>query len=149
MEPKASRRSSSRRWPFWTLAAPVGDIDTGSEEDRTGMNWQADLAVTLRKLVESEKEAKGTREQRLQAVSDRFYRGDVAEALEAWYIERAVSRRWLAYKTPVVDPLEARIVDTRSIRWSRAGPYLLQTLRLLEGFDLKKRASIRRITSTR
>ena len=52
------------------------------------MNWQADVAVTFRKLVESEKAAKGTREQKLQAVSDRFYRGDIADALEAWYIEK-------------------------------------------------------------
>src|SRR5690348_6107938 len=63
-------------------------IDTGSEKRiETGVNWQADMAVTFRKLVESEKAAKGTREQKLQAVSDRFYRGDIADALEAWYVE--------------------------------------------------------------
>src|SRR5580765_5796995 len=68
---------------------PSWYIDTGSRQRiETGVNWQADLAVTLRKLVESEKSAKGTRQQRLQAVSDRFYRGDVADALEAWYIEK-------------------------------------------------------------
>jgi len=63
--------------------------DTGSgQKIETGVNWQADMAVTFRKLVESEKTAKGTREQKLQAVSDRFYRGDIADALEAWYIEK-------------------------------------------------------------
>src|ERR1700757_4077150 len=55
---------------------PSWYIDTGSDKKiETGGNWQADLAVTFRKLVDSEKSAKGTREQKLQAVSDRFYRG--------------------------------------------------------------------------
>src|SRR5580658_3463332 len=68
---------------------PTWYIDTGSgTRIETGVNWQADMAVTFRKLVESEKAAKGTREQKLQAVSDRFYRGDIADALEAWYIEK-------------------------------------------------------------
>src|SRR5215470_2660661 len=63
--------------------------DTGSgQKIETGVNWQADMAVTFRKLVESEKATKGTRQQKLQAVSDRFYRGDIADALEAWYIEK-------------------------------------------------------------
>jgi len=89
---------------------PSWYIDTGSEKRiETGVNWQADLAVTLRKLVASEKAAKGTRRQRLQAVSDRFYRGDIADALEAWYIEKGGFLRkpdLAAHQTPVVDPLE-------------------------------------------
>src|SRR5580692_12886479 len=68
---------------------PTWYVDTGSgQKIETGIHWQADMAVTFRKLVESEKGAKGTREQKLQAVSDRFYRGDIADALEAWYIEK-------------------------------------------------------------
>ena len=60
---------------------PTWYIDTGSgQKIETGVNWQADMAVTFRKLVESEKASKGTRQQKLQAVSDRFYRGDVADA---------------------------------------------------------------------
>ena len=123
---------------------PTSYIDTGSgQKIETGVNWQADLAVTFRKLVESEKAAKGTRQQKLQAVSDRFYRGDIADALEAWYIEKGGFLRKAdleAHKTPVVDPLETKY---RSYTIYKAGPltqgpYLSQTLRLLEGFDLKK-----------
>ncbi|HTM35533.1 MAG TPA: gamma-glutamyltransferase [Terriglobales bacterium] len=122
---------------------PSWYIDTGSEKRiETGVNWQADLAVTFRKLVESEKAAKGTREQKLQAVSDRFYRGDIAKALEAWYIEKGGFLRQAdlaAHQTPVVDPLQTTyrgytIYKTGPLT---QGPYLLQTLRLLEGFDLK------------
>src|SRR6476646_2172943 len=62
---------------------PSWYVDTGDgKKVETGVNWQADMAVTFRKLVESEKTAKGTRQQKLQAVSDRFYRGDIADALQ-------------------------------------------------------------------
>src|SRR6266567_8388975 len=123
---------------------PSWYIDTGSRKRiETGVNWQADMAVTFRKLVESEKAAKGTRQQRLQAVSDRFYRGDIAAALEAWYIEKGGFLRkadLAARKTPVVDPLKTtyRGYTVYKAGPLTQGPYLSQTLRLLEGFDLKK-----------
>src|SRR5690242_20734599 len=123
---------------------PTWYIDTGDgKKIETGVNWQADLAVTFRKLVESEKATKGTRRSKLQAVSDRFYRGDIADALEAWYIEKGGFLRkadLAAHKTPVVDPL---VTTYRGYTVYKPGPLtqgpvLLQTLRLLEGFDLKK-----------
>lgn len=123
---------------------PSWYIDTGSDKRiETGINWQADMAVTFRKLVESEKAAKGTRQQKLQAVSDRFYRGDIADALEAWYIEKGGFLRkadLAAHKTPVVDPLKTtyRGYTVYKAGPLTQGPYLSQTLRLLEGFDLKK-----------
>ena len=123
---------------------PTWYIDTGSgQRIETGVNWQADMAVTFRKLVESEKAANGTREQKLQAVSDRFYRGDIAAALEAWYIEKGGFLRksdLAAHKTPVVDPLKTtyRGYTVYKAGPLTQGPYLSQTLRLLEDFDLKK-----------
>ena len=111
---------------------PTWYIDTGSQKRiETGVNWQADMAV------------KGTRQQRLQAVSDRFYRGDIAAALEAWYIEKGGFLRkadLAAHKTPVVDPLKTtyRGYTVYKAGSLTQGPYLSQTLRLLEGFDLKK-----------
>jgi len=123
---------------------PSWYIDSGSgEKIETSVNWQADMAVTFRKLVESEKAAKGTRQQKLQAVSDRFYRGDIADALEAWYIEKGGFLRkadLAAHKTPVVDPLRTtyRGYTVYKAGPLTQGPYLSQTLRLLEGFDLKK-----------
>ena len=123
---------------------PSWYIDTGSgTRIETGVNWQADMAVTFRKLVESEKAAKGTRQQKLQAVSDRFYRGDIADALEAWYIEKGGFLRkadLTAHKTPAVDPLKTtyRGYTVYKAGPLTQGPYLSQTLRLLEGFNLKK-----------
>jgi gamma-glutamyltranspeptidase / glutathione hydrolase len=123
---------------------PTWYIDTGSgQKIETGVNWQRDLAVTFRKLVESEKAAKGTRQQKLQAISDRFYRGDIADALEAWYVEKGGFLRkadLAAHKTPVVDPLKTTYRGYPVFKAGplTQGPYLSQTLRLLEAFDLKK-----------
>jgi gamma-glutamyltranspeptidase / glutathione hydrolase len=123
---------------------PTWYIDTGSgKKFETGVHWQADMAVTFRKLVDAEKAAKGTRQQKLQAVSDRFYRGDIAADLEAWYIEKGGFLRkadLAAHKTPVVAPLTTtyRGYTVYKAGPLTQGPYLLQTMRLLEGFDLKK-----------
>jgi gamma-glutamyltranspeptidase/glutathione hydrolase len=123
--------------PSWYI-----DTSDGSRID-TGRNWQADLARTLRKLVEAEQKTKGNREARLQAVADRFYRGDIADELEAWYISQGGflrKRDLAAHRTIIEDPVS---VDYRGYQvlkcgpWSQ-GPFLLEGLRLLEGFDLKK-----------
>jgi gamma-glutamyltranspeptidase / glutathione hydrolase len=123
--------------PSWYI-----DTSDGSRIE-TGRNWQADLARTLRKLVEAEQKTKGTREVRLQAVADRFYRGDVADELEAWYISQGGflrKRDLAAHRTYVEDPVSADYRGYQVLKcgpWTQ-GPFLLEGLRLLEGFDLKK-----------
>lgn len=108
----------------------------------TGRNWRGDLAATFRKLAAAEAAAKGSREQRLQAVADRFYRGDVAQDLEKWYIQKGGFLRradLAAHKTLVEDPVHASYRGYTVYKvgaWTQ-GPYLLEALRLLEGFDLK------------
>ena len=123
--------------PTWYI-----DTSDGSRIE-TGRNWQADLARTLRKLVEAEQKTKGNREVRLQAVADRFYRGDIADELEAWYISQGGflrKRDLAAHRTYIEDPVS---VDYRGYQvlkcgpWTQ-GPFLLEGLRLLQGFDLKK-----------
>lgn len=110
--------------------------------DRKAKNWHPRLAVTLRKLVAAERAAKGTRVEKLSAARDRFYRGDIADELERWYIEIGAllrKRDLAAHRTTIEDPV---VVSYRGFRvykcppWTQ-GPYLCQTLRLLEGFDLK------------
>jgi gamma-glutamyltranspeptidase/glutathione hydrolase len=112
-------------------------LDAGQEK------WHPDLAVTLRKLVERERETKGSREKKLTAVRDRFYKGDIADELEAWYIETGAflrKRDLAAHVTRVEDPVSANYRGYTVYKcgpWTQ-GPYLCQTLRLLEGFDLKE-----------
>lgn len=127
---------------FGEIVAPtLALLDAGQEA------WHPNLAVTLRRMVEEEQIADGSREERLQAATDRFYgrnsqRNDIAEDLEAFYIEQGSFLRredLAAHKTLIEDPVA---VDYRGYRvykcgpWTQ-GPYLCQTLRLLEGFDLK------------
>ncbi len=116
-------------------------LDKGDEE------WHPKLAVTLRKMVEEENITHGSREEKLQAVTDRFYgrnkyRNDIAEDLEAYYIEKGGFLRredLAAHYTTVEDPIT---VDYRGYTvckcgpWTQ-GPYLCQALNILEGFDIK------------
>jgi len=110
--------------------------------DAGGKSWYPNLAGTLRKMVEAEQEALGTREEKLTAARDRFYRGDIADDLEKWWISIGAFLRKAdleAHSTVVEDPVSVSYrgyVINKSNAWTQ-GPVLCQTLRLLEGFDLK------------
>ena len=47
--------------------------------DGGGKGWYANLAKTFRKLISTEKSTNGTREKKIQAARDRFYKGDIAD----------------------------------------------------------------------
>jgi gamma-glutamyltranspeptidase/glutathione hydrolase len=106
---------------------------------------QQDLLDTLTKLVETERAALAAgknRKDAIMAAYDRFYRGDIAEELtrsvqeagglitmedlDKWkvYIEEPVMTTW--------KDIEVYKLNT----WVQ-GPVMLQTLNILEGFDLK------------
>jgi gamma-glutamyltranspeptidase/glutathione hydrolase len=124
------------------IAPTLALLDEAKEE------WHPRLAATLRRLVEEEQLTAGSREEKLQAACDRFYgrnqhRNDVAEDLEAFYIERGGFLRradLAAHHTTIEDPVTAQYrgyTVCKCDTWTQ-GPYLCQALRLLEGFDLKK-----------
>ncbi len=111
--------------------------------DAGGKDWYANLAKTFRRLVETEKKTPGSREQKLQAARDRFYKGDIADELADFY---AASGGFLrkadlaAHVTRIEDPVTIQYrgyTVCKCDTWTQ-GPYLCQTLRLLEGFDLAK-----------
>lgn len=110
--------------------------------DKGDQEWHPRLAVTLRKLVDAERQSAGSRKQKLTAVRDRFYKGDVADELEAWYIATGafVRKRDLeAHVTHVEDPVFTNYRGYTVYKcgpWTQ-GPVLCQNLRLLEGFDLR------------
>ena len=127
---------------FEEIVAPtLALLDTGEAD------WHSDLAVTLRRMVASEQKTSGSREEKIQAASDRFYgrngaNSDIADALEGFYIDKGGflrKKELAAHVTLVEDPVT---VDYRGYTvykcgpWTQ-GPYLCQALRLLEGFDLK------------
>ncbi len=110
--------------------------------DAGGKDWYPNLAATFRRLIETEKQTSGTRRQRLQAARDRFYKGDIADELAAYYAKNGGFIRkadLAAHKTRIEDPVTVQYrgyTICKCDTWTQ-GPYLCQTLRLLEGFDLK------------
>ncbi|MFC1739357.1 gamma-glutamyltransferase family protein [Planctomycetota bacterium] len=123
---------------FEQVVAPTLALLDAGERD-----WNPKLAVTFRKLIETEKNTEGSREEKLQAARDRFYKGDIADALEAFYIKEGGFLRkedLAAHVTHVEDPVKVEYRGYTVYKcgtWTQ-GPYLCQTLRLLEDFDLKK-----------
>ena len=83
--------------------------------DEGGEDWHPNLARTLRRMVDSEQQTGGSREEKLQAASDRFYGrdgaiGDVADEIEAFWIERGGFLRradLAAHETLIEDPVSA------------------------------------------
>ena len=127
---------------FEEIIAPVLALLDAGEDD-----WHPNLARTLRKLVEEEHLASGSREEKLQAAADRFYgrnkyRNDIAEELEAFYIAKGgfLRREDLAtHVTTIEDPVSVSYRGYTVCKcgpWTQ-GPYLCQALRLLEKFDVK------------
>ena len=111
--------------------------------DAPDKDWHPKLARTFRKLVEAEKNTTGTRQEKLKAARDRFYKGDIADALEAFYIKEGGFLRkedLASHVTRLEDPVKVQYRGYTVYKcgpWTQ-GPYLCQTLRLLEGFDLRK-----------
>jgi len=116
-----------------------------------GSVWrQPDLAATFRKLIDAEKSADG-RAAGLRAARDRFYEGDIAEAIVEFASSTPVrdasgeahtglltTADFANYAAKAESPLS---VDYRDLvvhkcsSWTQ-GPVLLQHLRLLDGFPL-------------
>jgi gamma-glutamyltranspeptidase/glutathione hydrolase len=139
------QKARLKEWPY-SKAVFLPHLGEAREAPRAGEIFrQADLAATLRKLVEAEQQAlkaKKTRKQALFAAYDRFYKGDIAKELVRgtqeqgglitmedlanwkWYLEEPVMT---TYKG-----IEVYKLDT----WVQ-GPVMLQALNILENADLK------------
>ncbi|MEC9043108.1 MAG: gamma-glutamyltransferase, partial [Verrucomicrobiota bacterium] len=122
---------------FSEVAAPTLKI-----LDQGGEDWYDELAITIRKLIERESNYKGSRKDKLKASRDRFYRGDIAKELVNYY-EKGGSflklRDLKEHRTLIEDPVSIKYKDYTILKcgtWTQ-GPYLSQTLKILEGFDLK------------
>ena len=106
---------------------------------------QPDLAATLRKLVEAERQAlkaKQTRKEAIYAAYDRFYKGDIAEELVRGTREQGglFTREDLAtWKVKIEEPLTTNYkgVDVYKLQQWTQGPALLQALNIVENADLK------------
>jgi gamma-glutamyltranspeptidase/glutathione hydrolase len=106
---------------------------------------QADLAATLRKLVEAEQQALKagkSRKEAIYAAQDRFYRGDIAQELARSTQEQGglITTADLAgWKVKIEEPLSVSYkgIEVYKLREWQQGPALLQALNILENADLK------------
>jgi gamma-glutamyltranspeptidase/glutathione hydrolase len=110
--------------------------------DQNKQNWHADLARTIRRLIEAEQAAPRDRIRGLRLVADCFYRGPIARELDAWSRANGGLLRYTdlaTYVTRIEEPAAATYRGYTVYKcgaWNQ-GPCLLQALRILEGFDLK------------
>ena len=106
---------------------------------------QPDLAATLRKLVEAERAALKSGKDRkaaIYAAYDRFYRGDIAHELVQAVREVGglFTLEDLAnWKVKVEEPVHSsyRGIEVYKLDAWVQGPVMLQTLNILENFDIK------------
>lgn len=118
------------------ISSTLALLDTHKE------HWYANLAATLRKLIETEKNTIGSRSQKIRAARDRFYKGDIADELHEFYIREGgfISKEDLsAHVTTIEEPVAIQYKNYTVYKcntWTQ-GPVLLQSLRLLENFRLK------------
>ncbi|HZS08028.1 MAG TPA: gamma-glutamyltransferase [Blastocatellia bacterium] len=102
-----------------------------------------DLARTLKKLVEAEKQNAGRgRHEALKAARDRFYKGDIAQAMAKFSEENGGLFRYedfASYTAKVEEPVSINYRGYQVYKNASAsqGPAELFTLNLLEGYDLK------------
>jgi gamma-glutamyltranspeptidase / glutathione hydrolase len=119
---------------FADVAAPALQI-----LDRREHPWHENLAQTFRRLIAAEEEA-GERKRGLRLVEDYFYRGPIAREIDAWSRANGGLIRYsdlATHATRIEEPVTAIYRGYTVYKcgpWTQ-GPYLLQALQLLEGFD--------------
>ncbi|HEX7904621.1 MAG TPA: gamma-glutamyltransferase [Chitinophagaceae bacterium] len=106
---------------------------------------QKDLLQTLNKMVEAEQAAlkqKKTRKQAIMAAYDRFYKGDIAKEFVRGCKEQGglITMEDLAKWKPIEEePMKVNYkgIDVYKLQQWTQGPMFLQSLNILENFDLK------------
>ncbi len=134
-----------KEWPY-SKATMLPHVGQEREAPAAGEIFkQPELAATLRKLVEAEKQALAqgkTRKEAIYAAYDRFYKGDIAQEIARGTQEQGglITVQDLAnWKVRIEEPVKTTykgIEVYKLTHWTQ-GPALLQVLNVLENFDLK------------
>ncbi len=119
--------------------------------DRHDKEWHSDLAVNIRKMIAAEKSPSiiagpatpnMDRRRGLRLAEDCFYRGSIARDIDTWSSANGGLIRYgdlATHSTRIEEPASVEYRGHTVCKcgpWTQ-GPVLLQTLRLLEGNDLK------------
>jgi gamma-glutamyltranspeptidase / glutathione hydrolase len=134
-----------KEWPYSSKLFLTHPGKEREAPDAGEIFRQADLLETLKKMVDAEQQAlkKGkNRKEAIYAAYDRFYKGDIAEEFVRGSKEQGglATMEDLANWKPIVEePLSVNykgIEVYKLSQWTQ-GPVLLQSLNILENFDLK------------
>jgi gamma-glutamyltranspeptidase/glutathione hydrolase len=140
-----NNRARLREWPY-SRAVMLPHAGQEREAPRAGEIFrQPDLARTLRSLVEAEAQALAqgrSRREAILAAYERFYRGDIAREFvrgvqeQGGLITMDDMARWQVRIEQPVSTEYKGIQVYKLTTWTQ-GPALLQSLNILENFDLK------------
>jgi gamma-glutamyltranspeptidase/glutathione hydrolase len=140
-----SQKERIKEWPY---SRQVFLTHPGKEREAPEAGevfHQPDLAATLRKLVEAERKALSngkSRKEAIYAAYQRFYTGDIAQELVRSVQEQKglITMQDLAnWKVRIEEPVKTTYkgIDVYKLTTWVQGPVMLQTLNLLENFDLQ------------
>ena len=139
------QKKQIKEWPS-SRAVFLPHLGEAREAPRAGEVFrQADLAATLRKLVEAEHQARAagkSRKEAIYAAYDRFYKGDIGAELARGTQEQGglITKEDLArWQVKIEEPVKTTYKGTdvyKLTTWTQ-GPALLQALNLLEPMDLR------------
>ncbi|MEO8217967.1 MAG: gamma-glutamyltransferase [Acidobacteriota bacterium] len=142
-----SKSESTATGPTPAQDRPAGAVTSSRREgpEPGEIFRQAELAATLRKLVETESQALKSgksRKEAIYAAYDRFYKGDIAREIVRGVREQGglfTDEDLAHWKVRIEKPLKTnyRGIDVYKLNVWTQGPAMLQALNILENFDLK------------
>ncbi len=134
-----------RQWPYSKKVFLVHEGEEREAPSAGELFVQNDLLATLLKLVEAEERALNSgksRKEAIYAAYDRFYKGDIAKEFVRGCSEQGglITEKDMAeWEVKIEEPLMTTykgIEVYKLQQWSQ-GPVMLQTLNILENFDLR------------
>ncbi len=138
-------KAEIKKWPY-SAKVMLPHIGQKREAPVGGEIFvQKDLLATLQKLVDAETEAlkKGkSRKEAIMAANDRFYKGDIGQEIARATQEQGglITAQDLAnWQVQIEEPLTTSYkgIDVYKLQQWTQGPVMLQSLNMLENFDLK------------
>lgn len=138
-------KAEIKKWPYSTKVFLTHPGEKREAPDAGEIFVQKDLLATLQKMVDAEQQAlkKGkTRKEAIYAAYDRFYKGDIAKEIARGCQEQGglITEQDLAnWKVKIEEPTMTtyRGIEVYKLQQWTQGPAMLQTLNILENFDLK------------
>ncbi|CAD5256701.1 MULTISPECIES: gamma-glutamyltransferase family protein [unclassified Imperialibacter] len=138
-------KSEIKKWPYSTKVFLTHPGEEREAPEAGEIFVQKDLLAMLTKLVETEQAAlkkKKSRKEAIYAAYDRFYKGDIAKEIARGTQEQGglITEQDLAnWEVKIEEPMMVNYkgIDVYKLSQWTQGPALLQSLNMLENFDLK------------